>query len=239
VPLILAAIVVARNPGQYGLNIAPLEARPFDTVSVSTAVDLRRVAEWAEVTVAELQDLNPELRRWTTPVRATDYELKVPRGTADAINSRLELIAAEGAPFTHYSVKKGETLQGIAKKLKVTRSDLAEANYLSTRARLSTGQRLIVPRAPALAASAASPAGAPQPAAAADVVLASRSIEVERAERPAPADTMHRVRRGETLFSIAKRYGTTVALLKEWNDLRGNVIQIGQRLIVGGAYGSN
>jgi membrane-bound lytic murein transglycosylase D len=50
---------------------------------------------------------------------------------------------------------------------------------------------------------------------------------------------MHRVKRGETLFSIAKRYGTTVALLKEWNGLRGNVIQIGQRLIVGAAYSTN
>ncbi|HET9360546.1 MAG TPA: LysM peptidoglycan-binding domain-containing protein [Vicinamibacterales bacterium] len=238
VPLILAAIVVARNPGHYGLNIAPIDVRPFDTVSVAAAVDLRRVAEWAEVTVAELQDLNPELRRWTTPVRATVYELKVPQGTADAINGRLALLADEGAPFTRYSVKKGETIQGIAKKLKVTRSDLAEANYLSTRARLSTGQQLIVPRAPALTARASSPADRPQPAATPDVVLASRSIGVEKAERPAPASTMHRVKRGETLFSIAKRYGTTVTLLKEWNGLRGNVIQIGQRLIVG-AYSTN
>jgi membrane-bound lytic murein transglycosylase D len=241
VPLILAAIIIARNPGQYGLNIAPIDARPFETVSVARAVDLRRVAEWADVTIEDLQDLNPELRRWTTPVRATDYELRVPQGTADAINSRLALIAAESTPFTHYSVKKGETLQGIARKLRVTRSDLAEANYLSTRARLSTGQQLIVPRAPALGASAGagSPAAAPQPAAAADVLLASRSVGVEKAERPAPADTMHRVKRGETLFSIAKRYGTTVALLKEWNGLRGNLIQIGQRLIVGAAYSTN
>jgi membrane-bound lytic murein transglycosylase D len=208
-------------------------------VSVSAAVDLRRVAEWAEVTLAELQDLNPELRRWTTPVRATGYELKVPQGTADAINTRMALVAAEDAPFTHYSVKKGETLQGIAKKLRVTRSDLAEANYLSTRARLSLGQELIVPRAPALVARAASPADRPKPATSADVLLASRSVGVEKAERPAPADTMHRVKRGETLFSIAKRYGTTVALLKEWNGLRGNLIQIGQRLIVGAAYSTN
>ena len=35
----------------------------------------------------------------------------------------------------------------------------------------------------------------------------------------------------ETLLSIAKRYGTTVALIKELNSLRGNVIQVGQRLI--------
>jgi membrane-bound lytic murein transglycosylase D len=239
VPLILAAIIVARNPGQYGLNIAPVEAPPFDTVSVAAAVDLRRVAEWAEVTVAELQDLNPELRRWTTPVRASVYELRVPQGTADAINSRLALVADDD-PFTHYSVKKGETIQGIAKKLKVTRADLAEANYLSTRARLSTGQKLIVPRAPALTATAqaSTPADRPRPAAAPDVVLASRSVDVEKAERPEPASTMHRVKRGETLFSIAKRYGTTVALLKEWNGLRSSMIQIGQRLIVD-AYSSN
>ena len=157
----------------------------------------------------------------------------------DAINGRLALGADDNAPFTRYSVKKGETIQGIAKKLKVTRSDLAEANYLSTRAKLTTGQQLIVPRAPDLVVRTSGPADRLQPADAPDVVLASRSVGDEKAERPAPVSTTHRVMRGETLGSIAKRYGTTVALLKEWNGLRGNIIQIGQRLIVGAAYSTN
>ena len=51
-------------------------------------------------------------------------------------------------------------------------------------------------------------------------------------ETPAKSTTTHRVARGETLFSIARRYGTTVALIKELNSLRTNVIQVGQRLVI-------
>ena len=51
-------------------------------------------------------------------------------------------------------------------------------------------------------------------------------------ETPTKSKTTHRVARGETLFSIAKRYGTTVALIKELNSLSGNVIRVGQRLLI-------
>jgi membrane-bound lytic murein transglycosylase D len=230
VPLVLAAIVIARNPAQYGMTIWPTVAPPVETVSVSGAVDLRRVAEWAGTPVQEIQELNPELRRWTTPVRASDYDLKVPAGTADIIAARLvELGPEELAPLNHYTVKKGDTLLAIAKRLKVSRADLAEANYLSTRAKLQIGQQLIIPRAPALLAARTD---APTPQAGSDVVLASREVDPAADGAPAPTNTTHRVRRGDTLFSIAKRYGTTVARLKEWNSLRGNVIRVGQRLVI-------
>jgi len=234
VPLILAAIVIARNPAQYEMQVSPIDAPLYETVSVSGAVDIRRVAEWAGAPVQDLQDLNPELRRWTTPVRAAEYELKVPMGSAAVINARLtEQGLDDLAPLSHHTVRKGETLASIAKKLRVSRSDLAEANYLSTKARLQTGQRLIIPRAPALltAARTSEPGAASQP----DVVLAARAEAPPSAEdTPARVrtKTTHRVARGETLFSIAKRYGTTVALIKELNSLRGNVIKVGQRLLI-------
>ena len=233
VPLILAATIIARNPTQYGLNVAPIDPPVFETVTVASAVDLRRVAEWAAVPVQDIQSLNPELRRWTTPVRAVDYELKVPTGTATLVNTRLsEIDLVEGSPLSHYTVKKGETLLSIAKRLRVTRSDLAEANYLSVKSKLRVGQQLIVPRAPALLARTDndSPARVSAEPGASDAVLASRSVDVDDA--PAHVTTTHRVKRGETLFSIAKRYGTTVDRLREWNGLRGSVIHVGQRLVI-------
>ena len=53
------------------------------------AIDLRRVAEWTGTSIDEIQALNPELRRWTTPVKYPDYEVKVPAGTADTLDARL------------------------------------------------------------------------------------------------------------------------------------------------------
>ena len=67
VPLILAAMVVGRNPAQYGFEMATAEPLAYDKVPVERAVDLRRVAEWSGSSVDEIQSLNPELRRWTTP----------------------------------------------------------------------------------------------------------------------------------------------------------------------------
>jgi membrane-bound lytic murein transglycosylase D len=238
VPLILAAIVIARNPAQYEMEVAPLETPLYETVTLSGAVDLRRVAEWAGAPVQDIQDLNPELRRWTTPIRASEYELKVPMGSAALINARMAEQGLDLAPLSHHTVKKGETLASIAKKLRVSRSDLAEANYLSSKSRLQTGQRLIIPRAPALLAASelgtrnaerTEKTTAPE---AADVVLATSAQPARADEAPTRTKTTHRVARGETLFSIAKRYGTTVALIKELNSLRSNVIRVGQRLVI-------
>src|SRR4029450_14074962 len=116
------------------MNIVPIEPANYETVTLANAVDLRRVAEWAGTPVQTIQELNPELRRWTTPLRATDYELKVPEGTAETINARmLEVAADELAPLNRHTVKKGETLLTISKTLKVRRTDQGEGKYLLTK----------------------------------------------------------------------------------------------------------
>jgi membrane-bound lytic murein transglycosylase D len=233
VPLILAAMIIARNPAQYGLNITPWDQHEFETVQVAEAVDIRRVAEWVNIPVQTIQELNPELRRWTTPVRATDYELKVPTGTADIVKERIaEADPAELAALNRHTVKKGETLTSIAKRLKVSRSDLAEANYLTIRSKVRPGQQLIIPRAPTLLLATRTDNPAPLvETRSADVVNAS-NVQVPEPEKTAQSKLIHRVKRGDTLSSIARLYRTTVASLKQWNRIRGNAIQIGQRLTV-------
>jgi membrane-bound lytic murein transglycosylase D len=248
VPLILAAIIVAKNPVQYGLEIAAVEEPPTDVVRLNAPADLRRIAEWIDVPVQVLQDLNPELRRWTTPVRMTDYDLTVPMGKAEVLSARLaETTPEELAPLNRYTVKRGETIASIARTLKVKRADLAQANYLSERARLTTGQQLIIPRAPTLLLAANGDRGeeADDPVRAADsgrggpdtVVATSaparRTATPEPARRVAtPERVVHRVRRGETLFSIAQKYNTTVAAVRQTNNLRGSTIKVGQRLTI-------
>ena len=237
VPLILAAVIIARNPAQYGMDIQPVELPKFQKVTLPVPVDLRRVAEWIGTPVQALQDLNPELRRWTTPVRAKDYELKVPEGTADMVRDQLvQTEPTDLASLNWHTVRKGETLQTISKKLKVSRADLAEANYLSAKAKVSSGQRLIIPRAPALllASRTDSPAPPVTESRSVDVVVASnvapRAVKSEQSKEQ--AKLTYRVKRGDTLFSIAKFYRTTVASLKSWNRLRSNALQVGQRLTI-------
>jgi membrane-bound lytic murein transglycosylase D len=231
VPMILAAIIIAKNPVQYGFEIAPQQPLPTENVTLPAAVDLRRVAEWAGVPVDDIQQLNPELRRWTTPIREGTYGLRVPAGTAVRIEEGLQAaIPSQLNALQWHTVKSGESLATIARKLKVNRSDLAEANYLKTTARVRPGQRLVVPRMPtaALLARAAS-ADAPETPAA--VVVLESAEEV-------PA-TIYRVRAGDTLYAIARRHGTSVEQLKGWNNLKGSVLSVGARLVVSPARPAN
>jgi membrane-bound lytic murein transglycosylase D len=171
-------------------------------------------------------------------VRAKDYELKVPEGAADMVREQLaQANPDELASLNWHTVRKGETLLTISKKLQVSRADLAEANYLSAKAKVSVGQQLIIPRAPALLLASRTDNPAP-PALAEAPVTESHAVDVvtasnaPRAEKTAQATLFYRVKRGDTLLSIAKLYRTTVSSLKTWNRLRGNEIKIGQRLTI-------
>ncbi|HET7618119.1 MAG TPA: LysM peptidoglycan-binding domain-containing protein [Vicinamibacterales bacterium] len=228
VPMIFAAMIIARNPVQYGFEVIDAEPLAYDTVEIPHAIDLRRIAEWTGVTVDDIQALNPELRRWTTPVRNPEYELKVPDGTADVVKARLaESSPSDFSALKWYTVRRGDTLLRIARRLGVSRVDLAEANNLSTRARVRTGQELIIPRAPATLMAARTERAAPSE-------VASRSL-ASSADTPSGSEMsaemrVYRVKRGDTLFEIARLFDTTVAHLKSWNRLRGNVINPGDRL---------
>jgi len=233
VPLILAAVIIARNPAQYGMNIEPLQAPTFEKVALPKGIDLRRIAEWAGTSVQVIQDLNPELRRWTTPVRMTDYELKVPDGTADAVRAHLVQATPDDlTSLNHYTVRKGETLLTISRKLKVDRDDLAEANYLSMNSRLASGQQLIIPREPTTLLAARTDTPVPVTDSHSVDTVAATSATVPRAERGEEIRIVHRVKRGETLASIAKMYRTSVASVKQWNRIRGNGVVVGQRLTI-------
>src|SRR5688572_2974753 len=150
VPMILAAIVIAKNPAQYGFDVTSAAPLGYEKVTLPRAMDLRRVAEWTETPIGDIQALNPELRRWTTPVRSASYEVKVPIGTGDRLRERLATAKpGELAPLNWYRVKKGESIATIARKLNVSRTDLAEANAMTLKSRVRAGQELIIPRAPA------------------------------------------------------------------------------------------
>jgi len=229
VPLILAAVIIGRNPAQYGFEVATVAPQSYEKVAMPQAIDLRRVAEWAGTTVDEIQALNPELRRWTTPMKYPNYEVKVPNGTAEKLTARLaEASPADFSTFKWYTAKKGETLLTVARKFGVSRADVADANNLSVKSKLRPGQELIIPRAPATLLAARTERTAP-------TAVASRSIATPAAT-PAVADparittVTYQVKKGDTLFSIAQLFDTTVAKIKTWNRLRTNTIAPGARL---------
>jgi membrane-bound lytic murein transglycosylase D len=232
VPMILAAIVIARNPAQYGFDFEPESPHSYDKVTLPRPVDLRRVAEWTDSTIDEIQALNPELRRWTTPVKVKDYELKVPAGKADVVNARLsDAPAADLASLKYYTVKRGETLLTIARKLRVSKADLAEANYLPVTARVEAGLKLMVPHEATVLMAAN--ADRPAPRTEARTTVAQAGELAQPAANSNRVKAVYEVQRGDTLASIARLFKTSVASLKTWNPrLPGNMVTAGQRLTV-------
>ncbi len=233
VPMILAAIVIARNPSQYGFDVAAegTTSPEYEKVTLPRPVDLRRVAEWTDTSIDEIQALNPELRRWTTPVRDTKYELKVPAGTGQLVQARLaEASAADVASLKFYTVKRGDTLPLIARKLSVSKADLAEANYIAPTARVTAGQKLIVPHEATVLMAARTERSVPVAEARRTVNEAGQLAEGTTSNR---VKAIYEVKQGDTLASIARLYKTTVASLHTWNPrLPGDRLTAGQRLTV-------
>jgi membrane-bound lytic murein transglycosylase D len=231
VPMILAAIVIARNPAQYGFEFEAEAPPDYDQIALPRPVDLRRVAEWAGTTIDEIQSLNPELRRWTTPIRAAQYELRVPAGSADRVLTRLQdAPPIDLASLKWYTVKRGDTLPLIARKLSVSKADLAEANYLRVTARVTTGQKLIVPRETTTLLAARVERTVP--------VAESRSIKTPTtllAQDSAGSNrvkVLYRVQEGDSLASIARLFKTSVASLRSWNRIPGTRVKPGARLTI-------
>ncbi|MBA2353284.1 MAG: transglycosylase SLT domain-containing protein, partial [Acidobacteria bacterium] len=237
VPMILAAIIIAKNPTQYGFESPPVEALSYDKVRVPNAVDLRRVAEWTGASIDDIQALNPELRRWTTPLRYPEYEVKVPAGSGPTLQTRLAAAPlSELTALKFHAVRRGESLASIARKLRVSRTDLAQANGLSQRSTVRVGQRLLIPRAPVAPLLASTAPTTPRGRGASPVVVAAASSDHTTAlARAADAGDdvrvlTHRVKRGESLYAIANTYDCTVADLRAWNRMDTSRIDIGDRL---------
>ena len=215
VPMVLAAVIIGRNPTLYGFDSLGSTPLMSERVRVPDALDLRIIAEWAGVAVETLQELNPELRRTTTP--AGGHELKVPIGTAATIQSKLA--SAEPSLFVKFefhTVRRGETLASIARRYKVSQADLKAANELRT-TRVSANQQLRIPARPTSGLPAAA-----RPTTSTNATLS----------RTSSGPLTYQVRRGDTLLSIARRFDTTVASLKRINQLSSDRIGIGQRLTV-------
>jgi membrane-bound lytic murein transglycosylase D len=204
VPVILALMIIGRNPEKYGLEDLEMEsAWTYDTVSVSHPVDLRLVAEIVGTSVETIRELNPSLLRSTTP-NVPGYMLRIPLATQDLFLKRIAMIPPEKRVYWRWhTVRYGETLSGIAKQFKASVSAIAEVNNLNPAEPLKEATELVIP---------VGGSGSSGP-----VALAG--------ER-------HRVTRGETLSSIARKYGVTLDQLRAWNNLKGSVIQIGSSLVV-------
>ncbi|PYX83928.1 MAG: lytic transglycosylase [Acidobacteria bacterium] len=206
VPIILAVTIMAKNPTQYGLeHVVPAKPVPTDTVNIDYPVDLRLVAQSVDASPSEVQDLNPSLLRMTTP-KGQPFELHLPAGSRERYLSAIAVIPPDMRVWWRYhKVQQGDTLVSIARSYRTTAKAIASANKLDV-SRLEPGSQLIIPIAPGKHG-----------------VMEDPATYTRRA-------TAYKVRKGDTVASVADNFGVPPAMVRRWNRLKSNSLR-GRRVV--------
>jgi membrane-bound lytic murein transglycosylase D len=210
VPIIVAMTIIGKNPAQYGLDkAAQAQPIPSETVKLNYAVDLRLVAECTDSSVSVLQELNPSLLRMTTP-RDLDFTLRVPAGTAAKFQDAIAAIPEDMRTYWRYHrVRSGESLTEIAHTYHTTSTAIAEVNNLNSDAELQKDMKLVIP-----------------------VSRSSASAKADTGNGSYSKRVTYKVRKGDTVLSVADDYGVPVDRLRKWNHLSGNTLKVGRTLTI-------
>lgn len=228
VPKLLAAAIIAKEPAKYGFaDIAYLPPIEFDTVAVPDRTDLEVVADIIDVSNETLRELNPELKRWCTPPNYPDYELKIPKGKKAMFHHEYARIPedrryTEKAVSVRYRAVKGDTVESIARRYGVSPGEILSLNNLRSTSRLrGRVLRLIV-----------------KPDAGKTEFFARKGdaasvVAPEKKKAPKEVTHYYTVKRGDTLFSVAKRFNVSAKIIAAWNNIKGKmVLKPGKRIIV-------
>lgn len=216
VPRFIATLLIVGDPDKYGF-VLPEPDVPIETATleIERPVKLADLESSLGLPGETLRWLNPELRHQVTPDRV--YHLRVPSEVAETAVAVLESLPTREIPREEtgfHMVRPGETLTMIARKYGIAPKTLMAANKMRNRNMVQVGQRLHIPGKIA-----------------AGKTNREQDPREQRAEAK-PVTTSHKVKRGESLWSIAQLYGISVNQIKALNHMRNNHLEMGMELVV-------
>jgi len=222
VPRVIASAILAKNREKYGFtNIPSLKPLYYDVVTVDGALDLRHLAKHFAIRINTLRGLNPALRHDITPPNRS-WKLRVPKGSGTKVAKWLK-VTPEAQKFTYikYKVRSGDSLWKIAKSFKTTISVIKDFNRINNVKTLRLGQTLLIPKL----------RGNEKIAYSAPKTKTTKKKRSSSAPKRSGA-AQYTVRKGDTLWQIASRHGTTVAQIKRLNNKTSDNLDIGERLVI-------
>src|SRR5579863_8785245 len=214
VPKLLAMKRLVGDPETYGLAFSPIPNQPyFERVGTETQINLKVAAEVAGITPEELYELNPAFHRWATDPTGPHY-LLVPVDAADVFAENIrQLTPDQRLGVAHYSVVRGDSIASVAARFHTTVNVIRELNDMPSRG-LTVGDDLRVP-----SAVTELPPKVMLAAARVDGRLRSARLHVQI------------VRRGDSLYAIARRSGMNVNVLALMNGMHpDDTLRAGQRI---------
>jgi peptidoglycan lytic transglycosylase D len=206
VPKFMAATIIASNPTLFGFRAGTAEVHQYDEVLMHDTIHLRTVATKTGLDFEDLRRLNPELRRSITPPEKEGYFLKVPVGMGyqvENIRNELKQWVQPPPQVTWYRVRSGDSLSVIAHRFNLSMSKLKSLNNISGNV-IQVGQRLRV----------------------------GEGVGPSTEPSEAGDAKWYKVRRGDSLWTIAKRFSVSVRDLKVLNNLPSSAIRSGRMLMV-------
>ncbi len=212
VPKFLAVLHIVNDPEAHGFTLPAVdETIEFDKVSIDKQVHLKTVARHMEIPYGDLKNLNPELRQNCTPNRP--YDIKVPKDTGEILLAKINEIPVWQPPVPAYvthRVRNGESLSVIAQRYNTSIRSIMKANNLRRKNYVKAGWRLKIPTKGSYAALGTAPV----------------STYRHTGKRP----EKYVVRKGDSLWMIARRFGTTTKAIQSVNNLAHSRLRIGQVL---------
>ena len=222
VPKFMAATIIAKDPERYGFSdIEYKSPMLYDEISIDSPTDLSIIAKASEASLEEIKELNPDLKRNMTPPGEKNYAIHIPFGKEELFHKNFNAIPKEERLKTEkYRVRKGENIITISRKFGMPVDTLCELNSFSKNKALKEGDNILI---------------------ASFLISPKKKIEYASLEkdnslkknRDEESELIYRVKKGDTLWDISKRFNISVEQIKKWNGLgHRNIIKSGEKLIL-------
>jgi membrane-bound lytic murein transglycosylase D len=218
VPKLQAIKNIVSNPSQYGLYIDPIPNKPYFTyVEAPAVIDADLAANLAEISYDEFLLLNSEHRRPLIRTNEKTQKFILPINAADTFVKNLSQNEKPLVSWNIYKPKRNEKIKTIANKFDMEESDLIKANDLNP-------QKLIKPSSIILVAKKEG-----------TETNAHQDIDESKIQKDSKTEisvspNKYKVKSGDTLTKIAKKYGISVDELKDINQITTSDIRIGSTL---------
>jgi membrane-bound lytic murein transglycosylase D len=209
VPKLMAVKNIIANPASFDLELPEIRNEPyFVAVATTSHIDVKLAAQLADISEEEFIALNPAHNR---PVILQDNTelILLPIDKVETFSANLESYDKPLVSWQSYQPKKGERLDKLAPRFGLSLESLKSVNGLSARGNISTGQTLLVPINDE------------------EVSAEFAAFNMHLAADDHGRTVRHKVRGGETLSHIARRYRVSLARLRQWNGPM-KIIRVGQ-----------